>query len=159
MLGGWAFNAAGRYQNGFPSQIWQSSNNSGLFGSTQRPNVVAGSSLLIAGASASSYDPTCQCIRWLNPSAFTAAPAFTFGNEPRTDPDARTPGQSETDFSIQKSQRVGGKSITVRLDLLNIFNDPLLLGPVTTFGTGNFGFVNTVGGFARSEQIHVRVAW
>jgi hypothetical protein len=42
VLGGWAVTLAGRYQNGFPTQIWQSSNNSNLLGSTQRPNVVPG---------------------------------------------------------------------------------------------------------------------
>jgi hypothetical protein len=95
----------------------------------------------------------------LNPAALTAASAFTFGTLPRTDPNARTPGQAETDLNIEKSRRVGVTTITVRVDFLNIFNNPLLLGPVTTFGTSNFGFVNTVGGFARSEQIHLRVGW
>ena len=34
---------------------------------------------------------------WINPAAFTAAPAFTFGNVPRTNPDWRGPGQRETE--------------------------------------------------------------
>jgi hypothetical protein len=159
LISGWAVALAGRYQNGFPTQIWQSSNNSNLLGSTQRPNPVSSVDLSIPGANASAYDPTCQCVRWLNPAALAAAPAFTFGTVPRTNPNARTPGQEETDLNIEKTQRVGATTLTIRIDFLNIFDNPLFFGPVTTFGTANFGFVNTVGGFARSEQIHLRIAW
>ena len=45
LLGGWSVSAAGRYQNGFPVAVWQSSNNSGLLGSNQRPNLVEGVNL------------------------------------------------------------------------------------------------------------------
>ena len=78
---------------------------------------------------------------------------------PRAEGLAKTYGQAETDLNIQKMQRVGGKIITVRADLLNLFDDPLLLGPVSTFGTLNFGQVQGTGGFARSLQFHVRVGW
>ena len=136
LLGGWAFTVVGRYQNGFPANISQSSNNSGLFGSTQRPNVVSGASPVNSGNADDNYD---RGVR-LHPCASIWRPgrrrrAFTFGNAPRTDPNARTYGQAETDINIQKAQRLGGKTITVRADLLNIFDNPLLLGPVSTFGT------------------------
>ncbi|MGH9767500.1 MAG: TonB-dependent receptor domain-containing protein [Blastocatellia bacterium] len=41
-LGGWQISAIGSYQSGFPVVIVQDNNNSGLFGSFQRPNLVAG---------------------------------------------------------------------------------------------------------------------
>lgn len=96
---------------------------------------------------------------WINPAAFSAAPAFTFGNAPRTLPDLRTPGQKNTDLSIQKSHRFGGKTMSVRADVLNLFDDPLFTGPVTTYGTSNFGQITAVGGFARSVQFQARVGW
>jgi hypothetical protein len=71
----------------------------------------------------------------------------------------RTYGQAETDLNIQKIQRIGGKTITVRADLLNIFDNPLLLGPVSTFGTANFGQVQGTGGFGRSVQFQFRLGW
>jgi hypothetical protein len=159
LLGGWAVTVVGRFQNGFPAQISQSSNNSGLFGSTQRPNVVPGVDGVNSGSADDNYNRACACIQRLNPAAWTTAPAFTFGNAPRTDPNARTYGQAETDLNIQKMQRIGGKALTVRVDLLNVFDNPLLLGPVTTFGTGNFGQVLTTGGFGRSLQFQFRLAW
>ena len=42
IVGGWAVTGIGTYQSGFPVQIFQSNNNSGLLGSAQRPNAVSG---------------------------------------------------------------------------------------------------------------------
>ena len=102
LLGGWSVTMAARFQNGFPVSVWQSNNNSGLLGSSQRPNIVPGVELATSG----SLDD--RLTNWINPAAFTAAPAYTFGNAPRTLPDLRTPGQRNVDLSIQKSQTRGG---------------------------------------------------
>ncbi len=153
ILGGWSVTVAGRYQNGFPLSVWQASNNSGLLGSNQRPNIVPGVPLATSGG----WEDRLGA--WINPAAFSAAPAFTFGNAPRTNPDLRGPGQANTDLSIQKSQRVRGTTVSVRADVLNLFDNPLFIAPVTTFGTANFGQVTGVGGFARSLQLQARVAW
>jgi len=97
---------------------------------------------------------------WINPAAFTAAPAFTFGNVPRTNPDWRGPGQRETSLAIQKQQRFSGsKTLSFRVDILNVFNDPLFNGPVSTFGTSTFGTITSVGGFARSMQFQIRLGF
>ncbi len=111
------------------------------------------------GNATDNYNAACNCIQWLNPAAWSAAPAFTLGNAPRSDGSIRTPGSAETDLNIAKMQRVGKFALTLRVDLLNMFNDPLFIGPVSTFGSGNFGQVNTLGGFARSLQFHVRLGW
>lgn len=159
LLGGWQVAIVGRYQNGFPVNVSQSSNNSGLFGSTQRPNVVAGVQPVSSGGAMDNYNAACNCALWLNPLAWTAAPAFTFGNAPRTDPNIRTPGQAETDLNIQKSQRLGRLMLNLRVDVLNLLNDPLFIGPTTTLGVSNFGQVTTLGGFPRSLQFHFRLSW
>jgi hypothetical protein len=150
VLGGWSITAAARFQNGFPVSVWQSSNNSGLLGSTQRPNIVPGVDLATSGSLNE------RLINWINPAAFTAAPAFTFGNAPRTLPDLRTPGQRNVDLSIQKSQSFGGKSISVRADVLNIFDTPLFTTLQSQFGTATFGQLTAVGGYARSVQFQAR---
>ena len=153
LAGGWSVSLAGRYQNGFPLSIWQSSNNSGLLGSMQRPNIVPGAALATEG----SWED--RLGGWVNGAAFTTAPAFTFGNAPRTNPDLRGPGQANTDVSIQKVQRIGSKTLSVRADVLNLFDNPLFTAPVTTFGTATFGQVTGVGGFARSVQLQARLGW
>jgi hypothetical protein len=154
VLGGWTFTLAGRYQTGFPINVSQSSNNSGLLGSNQRPNLVEGVDVMTSG---SQEDRAVN--GWINPAAFTAAPAFTFGNVPRTNSDWRGPGQRTTDLAISKTQRIGSKALSLRVDILNLFDDPLFQGPVSTFGTANFGQITTVGGFARSMQFQARLGW
>jgi hypothetical protein len=153
LFGGWSVTMAGRYQNGFPLSIWQSSNNSGLFGSTQRPNIVAGVNPETAG------DWESRLTQWMNPAAWSAAPAFTLGNAPRTDSRVRTPNQYTTDLNIQKSVRLGVRTLSVRADILNLFDQPLFTNVVTQFGLANFGSVNQVGGYPRSLQFQVRMNW
>ena len=68
VLGGWSVTMAARFQNGFPVSVWQSSNNSGLLGSSQRPNIVPGVELATSG----SLDD--RLATWINAAAFTAAP-------------------------------------------------------------------------------------
>jgi hypothetical protein len=154
VAGGWTVTMAGRYQTGFPLNISQSSNNSNLLGSNQRPNIVEGVDAMTPGSQEE------RAINgWINPEAFSAAPAFTFGNAPRTNPDWRGPGQRTTDLAISKTQRIGGKSVSLRVDVLNLFDDPLFIGPVSTFGTSTFGRIQSVGGFARSLQFQVRLGW
>ena len=153
ILGGWSVTMAARFQNGFPVSVWQSNNNSGLLGSSQRPNVVPGVDMATTG----SLDE--RLTNWINPDAFTAAPAYTFGNAPRTLPDLRTPGQRNVDLSVQKSQRVSGANVSVRADVLNLFDNPLFTTLQSQLGTPTFGQLTAVGGYARSVQFQVRVGW
>jgi trimeric autotransporter adhesin len=153
LLGGWSVTAAGRFQNGFPVSVWQSSNNSGLLGSSQRPNVAAGVPLATSGSLED------RLSNWINPAAFTAAPAFTFGNAPRTLPDLRTPGQRNVDLSVQKMHTLAGRTVAVRADVLNLFDNPLFTTLQSQFGTPTFGQLTAVGGFARSVQFQVRLGW
>ena len=153
LLGGWSVTAAGRFQNGFPVSVWQSNNNSGLLGSSQRPNIVPGVDLATSG----SLDA--RLTNWINAAAFTAAPAYTFGNAPRTLPNLRTPGQENVDLSISKAQKVGGKTISVRADVLNLFDNPLFTTLQSQFGTPTFGQLTAVGGYARSIQFQFRLGF
>jgi len=49
--------------------------------------------------------------------------------------------------------------VSLRADVLNLFDNPLFSGPVSTFGTSNFGQITTVNGFARSVQFQARVSF
>ena len=54
---------------------------------------------------------------------------------------------------------MGRFNLNLRVDVLNLLNDPLFIGPTTTLGVSNFGQVNTLGGFPRSLQFHFRLSW
>jgi len=74
-------------------------------------------------------------------------------------PGWRGPGQRTTDLAISKSQRIASSTLQLRFDVLNLLNDPLFNAPNTTIGNINFGKITSVGGFARSIQIQVRLAF
>ena len=153
LLGGWSITMASRFQNGFPVSVWQSSNNSGLLGSSQRPNIVAGVPLATGGSLEE------RLTNWINAAAFEAAPAYTFGNAPRTLAGLRTPGQRNVDLSVQKAQKFAGKTLSVRADVLNLFDNPLFTTLQSQLGTPTFGQLTAVGGYARSVQFQFRVGW
>ena len=155
ILGGWSVTMAARFQTGFPVSVWQSASNSGLLGgssqgSSQRPNIVPGVALATTGSLEE------RLTNWINPAAFTAAPAYTLGNAPRTLSDLRTPGQRNVDLSVQKMQRLGGQTISVRADVMNLVDNPLFTTLQSQFGTPTFGQLTAVGGYARSVQFQVR---
>lgn len=154
VLGGWQVTVAGRYQTGFPLKIGQNSINSGLLGSGQRPNLVPGVEVMTSGSQEER-----GVSGWINPAAFEAAPAFTFGNVPRINTEWRGPAQRTTDVAISKTLSFSGKTLSFRADILNLFDDPLFNGPNTSFGQATFGQITSVGGFARSMQFQIRAGW
>lgn len=151
ILGGWTVSAIATMESGFPLAIGQSPSNSGLFGSGQRPNVVQGVDPGTSGGTVDRLDA------WLNPAAWTQAPAFTFGNAPRTDPRVRTPMRNNLDITFNKEFRLGGTArAQLRAELLNATNTPKFRGFGNTFGTSAFGRITTQAGFMRITQISVR---
>ena len=66
LAGGWTVTVAGRYQTGFPLNISQSSNNSNLLGSNQRPNLVEGVDAMTTGSQEER-----AVTGWINPAAFS----------------------------------------------------------------------------------------
>ena len=154
LIGGWSISGIGSYQSGFPSVIVQNNNNSGLFGSFQRPNLVAGAN----PASPGSRDQRLN--GWFNKDAWTEAAPFTFGNAPRTDTRVRTPFKKNWDIAFQKTQRLSERvNLLLRAEIINAFDDPNFLGPATRFGRSDFGQITQVGGFPRLLQVMARVQW
>ena len=161
LLGGWSITALGYFQSGFPVAVIQSSNNSGVFGRVQRPNLT-GTSPATSGGTYDHYDPACSCINnWFNPAAWSQAPAFTFGNAPRTDTRMRTPFKTQTDVALQKVEPLGSgsKTLMVRAEIINLFNNAQFNAPGTRFGSSSFGQISATRGFPRLLQVMVRFSF
>ena len=160
LFGGWSITVVGFYQSGFPVTVTQSPNNSGLLGSSQRPNLT-GIDPATPGSTERHYDPSCGCIaNWFDADAWTQAPAFSFGNAPRTDTRRRTPFKTQTDVAFQKVQSLGGdRALMVRFELINILNNAQFNAPNTSFGSSGFGRITGTRGFPRLLQLVVRFAF
>jgi len=158
VVGGWAISAVAYYQSGFPIAVFQVNNAASVFGFGQRPNIVPGVDPRGA-ASAEDYDPTCTCVRWLNPAAWTGAAPFTLGNAPRTDTRVRTPFRRNWDLAFHRTQAVGRTRLTLRAEVINVFDDAAFFGPRTGQGLGVFGQLGAAGGFPRTLQLMARMAW
>ena len=150
--------AAG-YHSGFPISVVQGNNNTGLLSHTQRPNIVPGVNPRLTGDPEDAYDPTCGCVRWLNPAAWSQAAPFTFGDGPRTYGGVRTPSRGNWDVAVEKTQRVGAARLSLRAEVINLLNDADLRGPNIAFGSATFGQIRDVGGFPRMLQLSARVGW
>ena len=160
LAGGWTAAAIVTVQSGFPIGV-QQSDNTGTFGGAQRPNVVDGVDRATTGewtdrlASANHAAAT-----WLNPAAFTTAPANTFGNAPRTITDVRTPSQQNVDLSVSKNIRLGGTRFAqIRVEVVNLLNRVTTSGIATTAGNASFGQISSQSGFMRLTQFSFRYSF
>ena len=161
IAGGWQLSAAINLQQGFPLSV-QQSDNTGTFSGVQRPNLVPGVDLATAGSFedrlASADHPTAA---WLNPTAFTAAAPFTYGNAPRTITDLRSPNQYNVDAVFIKNLRFGSKSAQIKIEMLNLLNRVQVraLQGRNTFGNSNFGRTGVQAGFMRITQLMFRYSF
>jgi hypothetical protein len=96
---------------------------------------------------------------YIDPAAFSIAPAFTFGNLSRTIP-MRGPGQANWDLSLFKTVRIKERvSLQFRAEALNAFDTPLFRNPNTAFGSGSFGAITSQANFPRLLQLGGRIAF
>ena len=161
IAGGWVLSAAFNIQSGFPLSFNTADNTGLLLGSSsQRPNVVSGVSLTTPGSFedrlASADHPTAT---WTNPAAFALAPAFTFGNAPRTITSERSPIQANLDGVFIKNIRFGTKTAQVKIEMLNLLNRVNVRANRNTFGNSNFGQIGVQAGFMRITQVMFRYSF
>jgi hypothetical protein len=164
-VGGWTINYEVVDQNGVPLSVIQTdlSTNlgiTGVGGSYQRPNLVGdphnacvsgspqtrlGQANGISGTGARQY---------VNQAAFTAAPAYTYGNVSRSLP-CRAPGSNTTTASINKTFNIYKEvKFQFRAEALNLYNTPQFGYPTTTLGVtqASAPVAATVNPYAASNQ-------
>jgi trimeric autotransporter adhesin len=161
VFGGWSVSAVISIQSGFPIGVSQTPNNSGLFGSNQRPNIVPGQDFRLPGSITDRLESDPSDNRYLNQAAFSLAPANTFGNAPRILPGVYSPWRNSTDLAINKEFRTGGSSrATVRVEIINLFDNPWYAELASTaFGAATFGQVTTQGNYSRLAQMTFRLSF
>ena len=160
LLGGWSLNTATTLQSGFPigvtQQVTTTNGNNFLFGGTVRPDVVPGVPFILSDITQRITANVTNNL-YLNPAAFTASAANTFGNEPRLLPGAYSPWRNNTDLGVNKSFGLPWHThATLRAEVLNLFNQVQWAAPGTTFGSSTFGQISNQANNARMVQFTVR---
>ncbi len=104
----------------------------------------------VLGASPPSY---------IDRNAFLSAPAFTYGNTPRTLAfDLRNPSSFNQDVSVQRDFGVGGGArLRLGVEVFNLFNTVVFGGINANITNANFGRVSSQTNTPRVIQLKARV--
>jgi hypothetical protein len=96
---------------------------------------------------------------YIDRNAFVSAPAFTYGNTPRTlAHDLRNPSAFNQDLAIQRDFPVGGTTkIRLGVDVFNLFNTVVFGGINNNITNANFGRVSSQTNSPRVIQLKARV--
>ncbi|WP_263409386.1 TonB-dependent receptor [Terriglobus tenax] len=136
ILGDWQVSGIFQYQTGRPFSITNAtSNRSGYFGGSDRPDLVAG------------QDPNAgpkTVAQWFNTAAYTANPTYTahrFGTAGRNQ--VIGPKLTQLDLTLARNFKIYEKlSGQFRAESFNLFNHPNFFNPysnATAFGNSTFG--------------------
>jgi hypothetical protein len=148
ILGGWQANAIVTVQDGLPVLMTQAVNQTGIGNSSQRPNV-SGEDPNLASRSIN---------EWFNTSVFSVAPAYTFGNAPRTLPNVRQPGLDTADLSLFKSFSIRERAtLTFRAEAFNALNKTQFGPSASTVGNSNLGVISSTAADPRDIQFALKL--
>ena len=149
LLGGWQVSGITQFGSGVPVVITGPSN-------TRLPGVSA-VALRLRSPALPEAERTLE--RWFDTKAFDSAPAFSRGNDSRTQPDLRTPGIATWDLSIARNQRIReNTNLQLRGEFFNAFNTPQFGAPEGSVTSTLFGRITSAGS-ARVVQIGLRLAF
>ena len=129
VVGAWQVNGIASLQKGFPMVI-TAPNVTNLPGMSSRA-IRLRSGVLSEGQTRD---------RWFDTDAFVPANPYTFGTDSRTQPDLRTPGVRNLDFSLMRNQKIGERgNVQFRAEAFNLSNTPKLEDPSGSLNSRDFG--------------------
>jgi hypothetical protein len=159
LLGGWSVTPVITFNSGFPVGVSQNApGTTFLMGGTPRPNIVPGVDFLVGGDITERIKANTTDNLYLNRAAFSTAAANEFGNAPRTLPGVYSPWRNNVDLSLSKQTDTGGStSLTVRVEVLNIFNIVQWAAPASVaVGNASFGQITNQANNMRMVQFTAR---
>jgi outer membrane receptor protein involved in Fe transport len=154
IVGGWQLNGIGTFQGGVPLQMGTITNTLDNNGGAQRPNRVPGVSPYEHGAM---YQRINQ---YFNPAAYTAPPAFTYGNIARSLGYLRGPGIANWDLSVFRNIHLYDRlGLQLRAEAFNAFNRTQFGIPDTTIGDPAAGTITSQANDPRTIQIAAKLTF
>ena len=145
ILGGWQVTNILSLSSGFPRDPATGTDRAST-GSTNRPNVVS-------GQDPNSGPGTIQ--QWFNTAAFVQQPTGTYGDAVRNS--ITGPGIFNFDTSILRNFALGGsRSLQLRLEAFNTFNQPVWNDPNTSVAASQYGQITSTRKPMRELQLGVK---
>lgn len=160
LISGWGINGITSYRSGYPVVFTaQPTFLTTNFGGGQiRPDVTAGCKTTNTSGSAFS-----RLSQWFNTSCFTQPDNYSFGSEPRVDPNIRSQGTANWDISLQKAIPVGERiNVHFQAEVFNAFNRVQFGQPNTTCCSSknaNFGLISSQQNNPRQYQFALRTTF
>jgi Carboxypeptidase regulatory-like domain len=146
ILGGWQITNIMSLSSGFPRNPNTGQDRANLGHGDQRPNVVS-------GQDANDGPNTIQ--QWFNTAAFVLQPGQTYGDAVRNS--VFGPGIFNFDMSIMRSFALGGsRSLQVRLEAFNTFNQAVWNDPNTSVTAAQYGQITSTRKPMRELQLGVK---
>jgi hypothetical protein len=146
ILGGWQLNSSLLARSGQPFTLTVGGDPANLgYTGYSRPNLAGDPKL---------SDPTAD--RWFNAEAF-AIPVNQFGNAGRNI--LRAPGYWTVDLALQRNVRVMRKSLELRLEAFNVFNNINLGNPDVRIDQPTAGRITSMSGSPRQLQLGARFTY
>jgi hypothetical protein len=149
----WNLSAIYQAQSGFPFTI-------SVFGDTANSGTLLGENPIRANVTGEPvFGPgTRTADRWINPAAFAAPPAFTFGNAGRNS--VYGPGLQTLDLALSREFAVTEKvRFQFRAEFFNALNRTNLGTPNRFVNTPQFGTITEVATPAREIQFGARISF
>jgi hypothetical protein len=148
LAGGWQLNGIVKLVSGAPLGLTTANNTLRNYGSTQRPNLVAGQDPTGPGAIA----------QYFNVAAFAVPAPYTFGNAGRLLPYLRGPGAANLDLSVMKNIPVYERAhLQFRFEMFNVMNHPQFDFPNTTIGSPTAGVISAQANQPRNIQLALKL--
>jgi hypothetical protein len=155
LISGWAANGIITLQDGYPLAMKAGNNDLRNYGvGVIRPNYVPG---CVKEFSGRAQDRLSQ---WFNTSCFIQpADTYSFGGEARTDPQLRSHGVNNFDFTMSKNTKIKeALTLQFKAEFFNVFNRVQFRVDQTTVG-GTFGTVREQWNKPRLVQFALRLVF
>jgi len=150
VTGGWELSGIFTYQGGFPVTPLISGDNSETLTYADRPNVILGVPLYVAG----NHDPA----QWFNPAAFELAPLGQYGNAGKGI--IRGPNLIDLDFAMMKNIRFSERyKMQLRGEVFNVANHPNFASPNPYVNTPSAGSISSTTTTSRQIQIGAKLTF
>ncbi len=157
VIGGWELQGVALVQGGFPLFVYQTNLNANIGVSStygQRPNASNNGTNPVGTGNLGQL-----LNQWINPGAFSLAPADTFGNISRDLP-VYGPGITNFDLSLFKTVTIRERfTAQFRFEALNAMNRPTFAPPFTNLSNRTFGEVSHQVNLPRLVQLGIRFGW